>query len=273
MGDEKNFKKYSYLFYLLFSVILFLFGQTSFNKSIKYPFSYIFNPIYLSATQAGHSVKSWAEALLDASSYIQEYNTMREEIVRLKIENSERLLDYEEYNSLKEHISNADKKGEYTEAKILHLTNQNEIILNRGADSGVKKGDAVVIGRVFVGLVIDVNPKTSLVRLPLHTSSSYEVVVIPSTVNLNEKLHLDSFVVSKGVVLGKGEEIKIENLGINSSVNSGDIVLLKDEKVEDILILGSLVGITSNPASTQKNGVVEPIFDYSNILTVFIKTK
>lgn len=273
MGKDSSIKKYSYLFYLVLSIAVILLGRTSFNETIKYPFSYAFNPIYVFASESGQSVVNWTQALVDASSYIKEYNQMKEEIVNLRIENSEKLLDYEEYKTLKEHISLIGTQSKYVQSKVLNLNDGNEIIINKGSESGISKGDIVVLGRVFVGIVTDVNPKTSLVRLPLNDSSTFEVVIIPSTINLNDQPSIDSFVKSKGVVLGRGDDIRVENLGINSNVSDGDTILIKDERVEEILILGNLVGVSTNPASTQKNGFVAPIFDYSNILTVYVKVE
>ena len=71
--------------------------------------------------------------------------------------------------------------------------------------------------------------------------------------------------------MGDLEGIRIENMGINSNVSDGDTVLIRDERVGSILILGTLIGVSQNPASTHKNGFVSPVFDYSNILTVFIR--
>ena len=60
-------------------------------------------------------------------------------------------------------------------------------------------------------------------------------------------------------------------MGINSNVEEGDLVLIRDDRVEDVLVLGTLVNVSSNPASTYKSGEVIGIFDYYNILTVFIR--
>jgi rod shape-determining protein MreC len=266
-------KKYSSFFFFFFAILITGLGMTSFSGVVKSPFSYVFSPIYVFASQKGQIVLNWTNALMNASSYIQEYNDMKEEIVSLKVENSEKLIDYEDYKTLKEHISLLEVGCRYVQTNILDLTDNKEIIINKGSDSGIQKGDIVVLGKVFVGIVTDVNPKSSLVRLPLNNASTYEVVVIPSTIDLNQQPTLDTFVKSNGVVLGNVNDIKIENLGINSNVVDGDLVFLKDERVGDLLVLGSLIGVSTNPASTQKSGIVVPIFDYSNILTVYVKVE
>jgi len=265
-------KKYIHLIFLFLSVLLLLLGFTSFSSIVKYPFSYVFEPIYIFANETGTSVSRWGEALVDASSYINEYNSMKEEIARLKGDSTERILDYEEYQALKQHISIVSVEERYVESKIINLTDTGEILINKGSQDGLKDGDIVTFGKVFVGVLSQVNSNSSLIRLPTSSSSTYEVAIVSSKVDLNKEFRIDSFIKSTGVALGDLEGIRVENMGINSNVSDGDTVLIRDEKVGDILILGTLIGVSKNPASTHKNGFVSPVFDYSNILTVFVKT-
>jgi len=60
-------------------------------------------------------------------------------------------------------------------------------------------------------------------------------------------------------------------MGINSNVEEGDLVLIRDDRVGDVLVLGILVNVSDNPASTYKSGEVIGIFDYYSILTVFVR--
>ncbi len=240
------------------------------GDSIKYPFSIIFNPVYVWGSDIGGNINEWKKALLNASSYIKEYEGIKEENARLKIENAQRLIEYDEYISLKENSSTIVPERKYLESKILSSTDEGTLVINRGKKDGIKEGNTVVLGKVFIGTISDVNTNSSNVLLPFSNASSYEVVVIPSDINLNEMKRVDSLIKSSGVVLGSIENIKIENMGINSNVTDGDTVLIRDERIGDVLILGTLIGVSKNPASTYKTGYVSPIFDYSNILTVFV---
>ncbi len=271
MKRRFNIKNYNRLIYFFFCIILVLIGQSFLGDRIKYPFSYAFNPIYVFGNNTGKAVSDWRDALVDASSYIEEYNQMKEDIARLKIENSEKLLDYEEYIALKQHSSLLTSDNRYIEAKILNYKESGEVIINKGKESGIKKGDTVVLGRVFLGIVSDVGQTSSSVRLPYNVSSSFEVVIVPSSIDLNKENRVDSLIKSTGVVIGSVDNIKIENMGINSAVLDGDFVLLRDQRVGEILVLGTLIGVSKNPASTNKNGYVSPIFDYFNVLTVFVR--
>ncbi len=270
MKKNNQKKIFNRVIYLVFCIVLILVGQSFIGEGIKFPFSIVFNPIYVWGSSIGSSVDEWKKALLNASSYINEFEDIKEENAKLKIENAQRLIEYEEYISLKENSSIAIPEKMFLEAKILNHTQGGTLIINRGKKDGIKEGDIVVLGSVFIGTVSDVSPNTSLVRLPFNNGSSYEVVVIPSNINLNTNNRVDSLIKSSGVVIGSIDNIKIENMGINSSVTDGDTVLIRDERIGDVLILGTLIGVSKNPASTYKAGFVSPIFDYSNILTVFV---
>lgn len=273
MRKKFDLKSYSKLLFLIFSIVLVMLGQTILGDRIKYPFSYVFSPIHVSGSSAGKRVNNWKEALIDASSYIKEFNNMKEEIAKLKVENSEKLLDYDEYLSLKEQSTFITNEAKYIQAKIISNTSDGSILINVGKEKGIEVGDNVVLGRVYIGMVSDVTLYSSRVKLPLNPSSSFEVVVLPGSINLNKENRIDSMVKSIGVVIGKSDSILIENLGINSDVKDGDFVLIRDNRVGDLFVLGTLIGVSNNPASTNKSGFVSPIFDYGNILNVYVLKK
>lgn len=273
MKKKLDLKSYSKLIYLIFSIVLVLLGQTNLGDRIKYPFSYIFSPIHVYGSNVGKKVNNWREALIDASSYINEFNDMKEEIAKLKVQNSEKLLDYNEYISLKEQSSFVVSEGKYIQAKIISSNTEGSILINVGKEKGIEVGDIVILGRVYIGMVSDVSLYSSRVRLPLNPSSSFEVIVLPNSVDLNKENRIDSLVKSSGVVIGKSDNILIENMGINSEVKDGDFVLIRDSRVGDILVLGTLIGVSNNPASTDITGFVSPIFDYGNILNVYVLSK
>jgi cell shape-determining protein MreC len=266
-------RNYSYILYIPFCIVFVLLGRTSFKEVLDSGYSYIFNTLNIFTSSVANDISSWGEALAGAGSYIKEYETMQAEIARLKIESAERLLDYEEYKSLKEQSQYIQKDSKYLESKVLNFDIAGDILINVGRKEGVSEGDVVVLGKAFLGRVFTVGESTSLVKLPLSKASSYEIVVVAPSIDLNQEGSIDSFIKSSGVVKGEVDNILIENLSINADLQDGDLVLVRDERVGDILILGTLIGISKNPASTYKEGFVSPIVDYSNILTVFVKVK
>ena len=260
------------LILIILGILLILISKVGFGSSLRVPFSYLFEPVSFTAQNFSSSVSYWSSALFDASAYIQENEKLREELLDIKSKEIS-IVDHEEYVSLKTNEALMVAGGEYVLSKVLSFSQKGDIYINTGIKEGVKVGDSVLLGSVFVGIVSSVDSNGALVRLPTNRSSSYEVVILPSTVNEQEGIKLDGYIKSTAVVTGVLEGIKIENIGINSEVLDGDTVVLRDERIGQLLIIGRVVGISNNPASTSKSGFVSPIFDYSNLLTVFVKIK
>ncbi len=265
-------KSFQSVILLVLGLVFVLLGRFTLISFVREPFSYIFSPIAINASSVGKSISNWSYALFDASSYIDEFETLKGEFFTLKSKEFT-AMDYEEYLSLKENSSVKIPDAQYLLSKSLSFSDRGEITLDVGKNDGVKEGQVVLIGNVFVGVISSVDESGSLVRLPTNRSSSYEVVVLPSSFSENETLPLDGYVKSSGVISGVLEGIKIENIGINSEVSDGDLVVIRDERIGQLLVVGHVVGLSNNPAATSKSGFVSPIFDYSNLLTVFVRTK
>jgi cell shape-determining protein MreC len=73
------------------------------------------------------------------------------------------------------------------------------------------------------------------------------------------------------VVSGSSDGIRIENIGMNSGVENGDIVVVNDSKVGENLVLGTVVGLSEDPATTTRTGYVSPAVDYYDLTNVFIR--
>jgi len=258
--------------YILLGIVLILFGRFEVSSDIRMPLSYIFEPVSFVANNLGSSVSNWGSALFDASSYIEGYEKLQNEFAELKAKESTSL-DYEEYMSLKQNQALITSGGEYVMAKILNYSNKGDVYINMGIEDGIKEGDIVLIGNIFLGVVQQADRNGSLVRLPINVASSYEVVVLPSTYGSENEILLDGYIKSSGVVSGDLEGIKIENISINSQVSDGDLVVLRDERIGMLLVVGRVVGLSNNPAATSKSGFVSPVLDYSNLLTVFVRIK
>lgn len=263
-------KYFQPLILLFLGVVLLLLNRFSFVSSFKVPFSYVFEPVFVAAENVSNSLSNWGKALFSASLYIDEYEKLKEENIELASV-KEQILNYEEYNALKESNSITVSEGNFVLSKVLGMNKGRDLYINTGTIDGVSEGDTVFVGNVFIGIVVDVNRSSSLVRLPANRTSTYEVIILPSDVE--EVEGLDRYVKSHAVVTGGLDGIRIENIGINANVQDGDMVVIRDERIGDLFILGRVVSLSNNPAATSKSGFVSPIFDYANLLTVFVKVE
>lgn len=249
-------------------IIFILLNRFSFTNSFTSVFSYVFEPISFVASDVKASVSNWGSALFSASSYIEEYTELKKKVVELSSD-KERILDYEELNSLKESTGVVVPGKKFVLSKSLGMTPKGDLYINTGSKDGIKEGDVVLVGTVFVGVISSVEHSSSLVTLPTSVSSTYEAVVLPADV---EKVsNLDGYIKSRAVISGSPDGIKIENIGSNADVSDGDKVVIRDQRVNELLVVGSVVSLSKNPAATSKSGFVSPVFDYTNLLTVYVK--
>ena len=253
---------------LFLGLLLLLIGRLPISSYIRVPFAYLFEPVSFVARDISYSVSNWGKALFDASTYIEEYRALKEEVAQLKA-SEEILIDYEQYKALKENSSIIIPEYKYVVSKVLGMSEKGDLYLNTGIKDSVKEGDVVSVGNTFVGVISSVDRSGSLVRLPVNRMSTYEVVIVPA--NLENITNLDGFIKSRAVITGSLDGIRIENIGANAEVSDGDIVVLRDERIGEILIVGRLVALSKNPAATSKSGFVSPSFDYANLLTVFVR--
>jgi len=261
-------KSFQPILLLLLGLLLLLVGRLPFSSYIRVPFAYVFEPVSFVARDISYSVSNWGKALFDASTYIDEYRALKEEVAELKA-SKEILIDYEQYNALKENTSIIIPEYKYVVSKVLGMSEKGDLYLNTGIKDGLKEGDIVSIGNTFVGVISSVDRSGSLVRLPVNRISTYEVVIVPA--NLEEISNLDGYIKSRAVITGSLDGIRIENIGANADVSDGDIVVLRDERIGDLLIVGRVVALSKNPAATSKSGFVSPTLDYANLLTVFVR--
>jgi cell shape-determining protein MreC len=145
----------------------------------------------------------------------------------------------------------------------------NLLRINKGKGEGIAVGDVVVLGNMYIGLVIEVDEKGSLVRLPSNTGSSLEAIVVEGDVESARNMENIS-VLTKGVVKGVPDGIKIENMSMNAPIKNGDTVIINDTRVGEYLVLGTLTGLSENPAATSRSGYVSPILDYDKLMSVFV---
>jgi cell shape-determining protein MreC len=58
---------------------------------------------------------------------------------------------------------------------------------------------------------------------------------------------------------------------MNSGVVNGDVVMVNDSKVGENLVLGTVVALSEDPATTTRSGYVSPVVDYYDLINVFVR--
>jgi len=192
---------------------------------------------------------------------------MKERILKMEIENADYSRLLEENEALKTQINLGNAENEYLMAEIVSGGDSESLKINEGSENGVEIGDVVSVGNMFVGIVESADLKGSYVRLPSNVSSNVKVIVLDQK---TEDLK-NAKILSRGVVSGTAEGIKVENILMNADIENGDVVVINDERVGEYLILGYLVNLSDNPATTSRYGYVSTLVDYDDLMTVFVK--
>jgi rod shape-determining protein MreC len=250
----------------IISLILTFFSVLGWLEGIGNSVAYVLDPIYATSSQMAGNTEDFFSTLINISSFREEYNQMKVEIAQYEIDNLEYQVLLNENKDLKEQLKLKEKGYKYIQAEVLDHIETDYMIINVGQHDGVEKDNIVLLGEAYVGIVIDVGQYTSKVRLPISKSSFLESYVISSNTESDQKI------LSRAVVSGSTDGIKIENIGMNSSVKNGDIVIVNDSKVGENLILGTVVGLSEDPAVTTRTGYVSPAVDYYDLVNVFVKS-
>ena len=263
--DSKNWLSIPITFVI--SLTFILFSSLGWLDTISNVIGYICDPIYTTSSNMANSVKDFWGTLTEISQFREEFNDMKLQIANYEIQNLEYQKLKKENIDLKEQLNLGNRENSYIEATVLDHIETDFMIINVGLNNGVTNGDIVVLGNSFIGIVMDVGQYTSKVRLPISKSSFLEVYISSAQESSSQRI------LSKAVVSGSSDGIKIENIGMNSGVQNGDTVIVNDSKVGENLILGKLVGLSEDPATTTRSGYVSPIVDYYDLVNVFVRIK
>jgi rod shape-determining protein MreC len=264
-GEKKSWL--SSLLAFVLSILLLFLGSIGWLNWVKDSASFVLDPIYTTSSNWASNIKEFSNTLFNISEFRQEYNQMKINIAQLEINNLAYTELKNENSDLKKQLELKDSSDAYIQAKVLDHIESDYLIVNVGLQDDVRKGDVAVLGEAFVGIVMETGQYNSKIRLPISKSSFLEAYILPSDSDSSQKI------LSRAVVSGSSDGIKIENIGMNSGVENGDIVIVNDEKVGDNLVLGTVVGLSKDPATTTRTGYVSPAIDYFDLINIFLRVK
>ena len=257
---------------IIFSVGLLILDSLGALFFLRSGISFVMDPVAYHGSYVGSEVKGYFETIGRLNEFRREYSELSMKVYEQEVASAFYSTLKEENEALKKQIALGDAEQKYVLAKVLSPRENNLMRINKGKDEGIAIGDVVVLGNMYIGLVVEVDEKGSLVRLPSNRGSSLEAIVIEG--DIESVRNMDGVtILTKGVVEGAPDGIKIENMSMNASLKNGDTVVINDSRVGEYLILGNLVGLSENPAATSRTGYVSPIFDYDRLMTVFVIIK
>lgn len=272
MSTQSSFKKelISTIIVILLGVILIFLEKTNIITFLRYPISYSMEPIFMSGERIGNNVSSYFKNFVNLEDIIQENGKLKLQIAQKEIEEASVLEIMNENELLRKQLGLKNKGKEYVIGNIMKNDSIDSLRIDEGTKSGIKVGDIAVVGNFFVGIVEYADELGSRIKLPTSNNSYLGVSILKYNPNNALDGYLKNKVVSRGVMNGSVEGIKIENIAMNSDVSDGDIVFMTDSSVGDMLVLGYVVGLSSNPASISRTCFVSTIVDYDTLSKVFV---
>ncbi len=142
------------------------------------------------------------------------------------------------------------------------ITNPEALIIDRGANDNVRKGQAVVIGKNIVGIIDTVSERYS--SIVVVTSASFSTVAKTSE---NSVL---------GVIRGAGDFLLFNQVAITDTLEEGDTVLTRGTistsgtGVPPDLIIGKVETVRKVESEPFQSAKVESLLDISRLTRVFV---
>ncbi|HVF69867.1 MAG TPA: rod shape-determining protein MreC [Xanthomonadales bacterium] len=145
-----------------------------------------------------------------------------------------------------------------------HVVGQkiDQIIIDRGSDDGVEKGDIVVFKDNLVGKISKSSARISVVDLPVSQNIFLTAKVLNSS--------------TQGAVKGGENGIILDNVVLSEKLEKGELVVTKGDVNEEgvgfppDLIIGKIISVNKKASNLFQTAEVKSLLDFSKIEMVFV---
>lgn len=242
---------------------------------VRNPISYIYNETYYELFKSGRDFGKYFELFSNISEMRNENESLKAQNSKYKSELESIYSLIEENTEFKKMNKFSEKSDRYQAVRMFQTNTLEEGLIDSGKKEGIKQGDVVQFSQYYVGMVDKVSEKGALVKLPYSRSSFLKVSIIKPVVieGVLERVlarEVVNKVKSKGVLIGKGDSVVVENITTDKGVVDGDFIIITDEKVGKYLIVGTVKDLNNDPASSSITAQVEISVNYDDLNTYFI---
>ena len=273
MNAQSSFKKELAftIIIILFGIILLFLDKWNTLGFVRSGISYSMGPVSLVGEEMGDKISSYFDNFVNIGDIVKENEDLKVQLIEEKIKSASSLELLAENEILKTQLSLKNKEKEYVIGNVLTSDSTDYIRIDEGSKSGIAVGDIALVGNFFVGIVEYVDELGSRIKLPTSTNSYLSVNILKYDENRGLDGYIKNKVVSRGVMNGSAEGIKVENITMNSDVSEGDVIFVNDSSVGDMLVIGYVVGLSSNPASISRTCFVSTIVDYDILSKILVR--
>ncbi len=271
MFDNKEFFKNSKNFFLTLFILSFLFlffNILNIQQNVSETLAFLARPVNSVALTSSSSVKGFVSVFGQVKTLRSEYYDLKEDHLNLKADKNLISVLKEENYLLKKQLGVLEDEEDFILAEVLFqdwsLRNES-LLINKGSEHGVKEGDVVVLGNMYIGIVNHVESFSSKVRLPTSKGNSLKVMIVGSEVEDEIQSSLS------GIAVGHSNVLKVENIEMQGELEKGFVVLVNDEKVGKQLFLGNVTSIEDDPTATFRSCSVNLPVEYTDLKRVFVR--
>ena len=211
-------------------------------------------------------IESFLSASQDIQDIRQQNTALEAENARMQaqiVELQQQLVEFEILSALLE-FARANPDHQYIGASIIGRDPSpflNYIIINRGADDGLRRGMPVVTQNGLAGRVIQVTASAARVSLVTDPITRINVRVEPSR----------SAAVLTGSITG---DITLEQIPQDAEVNPGNLILTSGlgGNYPANIIVGQVTSVRSRENALFQSASVQPVTDFSDLSIVLVIT-
>lgn len=230
----------------------------------------VMSPIYRVGDGIMTPIRKFTNNVKKAGSYEAEIEELKKQVNDLKIENRS-LEDYiTENKRLKELLAIRDGMTEsktVTARVISYEPNSwyDTVVINKGENAGISKGNAVITGFGVVGKVVQTGKNWARVSTLINVSDSVGVKLSRTG---------DIGVVSGDALLAENKLCKLEYMSNDKNLIPGDVLLTSGLGgiYPSDLTIGKITQIKADSAGNLEYAVVEPSVDFSSLYEVLVIT-
>lgn len=270
--QNKHFLSTKALLYLLSFICILLIGLSFFTQKITKPIKNLLSIVVVPMQSGVNNMGLWAynkkEELKDINTLIKENEKLKKQVADLTEKNSMLEQDSYELSRLRT-LYDLDKKyEEYTKvgARVIAKDNSNwfnKFTVDKGAKDGILVGMNVIADGGLVGIVIDVNDHSSVIRTIIDDQSVVSCMQIDTG---------DTCTVSGDLkLIGEGK-LKVNNFKKMAEVSMGDAIVTSN--ISSKFLQGILVGyveeVSMDKNDLTQSGYIIPVVDFEHLQEVLI---
>ena len=253
----------AFLILISLSLVIFFVDTTKLLSLPRQLAFYITNPISFGIYNTNQRLGKQFYFIFQARFAAQENKALKEQVGQLLSENANLRKEVAETQALLFQEKHLDPST-YNLLPARPIGLSRYLKIDKGSNSGIKAGQAVVFEDNYVGKVVNVSPAASNIQLLEDPDSK----VAAFSQNIEGK--------AKGVLLGQfGTEVLLDKILHEEKISVGDLVY--SEGTEGFLPRGLILGRVSKVLEREnevfKQAKVQPIFDIRDLELVFVITE